>query len=104
MMKRPVRAAMPVARIFMAHSLVSAASSKSDASISYACSSSSARIPFVPTPPRQRRERELAQRRQLIIESARELAEAEGWSAVTTRRLADKIEYSQPVLYQHFAG
>ena len=56
------------------------------------------------TPPRQRRERELAQRRQLIIESARELAEAEGWSAVTTRRLADKIEYSQPVLYQHFAG
>jgi AcrR family transcriptional regulator len=39
----------------------------------------------------------------LIIDSARELAEAEGWDAVTTRRLADKIEYSQPVLYNHFA-
>ncbi|HEY5854853.1 MAG TPA: TetR/AcrR family transcriptional regulator [Aldersonia sp.] len=51
----------------------------------------------------QRRERELTQRRQLIIDSARELAEAEGWDAVTTRRLADKIEYSQPVLYSHFA-
>ncbi len=55
------------------------------------------------TPSRQRRERELAQRRQLIIDSARELAETEGWDAVTTRRLADKIEYSQPVLYNHFA-
>jgi AcrR family transcriptional regulator len=57
----------------------------------------------VPTPSRQRRERELAQRRQLIIDSARELAETDGWDAVTTRRLADKIEYSQPVLYNHFA-
>jgi AcrR family transcriptional regulator len=57
----------------------------------------------VSSPSRQRRERELAQRRQLIIDSARELAETEGWDAVTTRRLADKIEYSQPVLYNHFA-
>ena len=55
------------------------------------------------TPSRQRRERELARRHQLIISAARELAEAEGWDAVTTRRLADKIEYSQPVLYNHFA-
>lgn len=35
---------------------------------------------------------------------ARELAEAEGWDAVTTRRLAERIEYSQPVLYSHFRG
>jgi AcrR family transcriptional regulator len=52
----------------------------------------------------QRRERDRAQRHELIISSARELAEAEGWDAVTTRRLADRIEYSQPVLYSHFAG
>jgi AcrR family transcriptional regulator len=32
------------------------------------------------------------------------LAEAEGWEAVTTRRLSDEIEYSQPVLYKHFSG
>ena len=32
------------------------------------------------------------------------MAEAEGWDAVTTRRLADQIEYSQPVLYSHFPG
>jgi AcrR family transcriptional regulator len=51
-----------------------------------------------------RRERERAEREQLIIESARELAEAEGWEAVTTRRLAERVGYSQPVLYSHFAG
>jgi len=51
-----------------------------------------------------RRERERAQREELIVRAARELAEAEGWDAVTTRRLAAEIEYSQPVLYSHFKG
>ena len=51
-----------------------------------------------------RRERERADRRQLIIATARKLAEAEGWDAVTTRRLSTEIEYSQPVLYKHFTG
>jgi AcrR family transcriptional regulator len=50
----------------------------------------------------ERRERERAERRQAIVSAARELAEAEGWEAVTTRRLSDRIEYSQPVLYSHF--
>lgn len=53
---------------------------------------------------RQRQERERAERHQLIIDSARELAEAEGWAAVTTRRLSERVEYSQPVLYSHFAS
>ena len=52
----------------------------------------------------ERRERERAHRHQLIITAARELAEAEGWEAVTTRRLAERVEYSQPVLYSHFNG
>jgi len=51
-----------------------------------------------------RRERERAEREQLIVSAARELAEKEGWDAVTTRRLAAEIEYSQPVLYSHFKG
>src|SRR6516164_7819850 len=51
-----------------------------------------------------RRERDRAARRRLIITTARELAEAEGWDAVTTRRLSTEIEYSQPVLYKHFSG
>ncbi|MGN9766429.1 TetR/AcrR family transcriptional regulator [Micromonospora sp. SD12] len=52
----------------------------------------------------ERRERERAHRHQLIITAARELAETEGWEAVTTRRLAERVEYSQPVLYSHFTG
>jgi AcrR family transcriptional regulator len=52
----------------------------------------------------ERQQRYRAHRRQAIITAARQLAETEGWDAVTTRRLADRIEYSQPVLYSHFAG
>ena len=52
----------------------------------------------------ERRERQRAQRYELILAAARELAEAEGWDAVTTRRLAGLIDYSQPVLYSHFKG
>src|ERR1700755_2951007 len=51
-----------------------------------------------------RRERERADRERLIVTAARELAETEGWEAVTTRRLAGRVEYSQPVLYSHFKG
>jgi AcrR family transcriptional regulator len=51
-----------------------------------------------------RRERERSARRRLIVTTARRLAEAEGWEAVTTRRLSTEIEYSQPVLYKHFTG
>lgn len=53
---------------------------------------------------RERRERERAERERAIVAAARDLAEAEGWDAVTTRRLAAEIEYSQPVLYSHFKG
>jgi len=51
-----------------------------------------------------RRTRERRARRRLIIAAARRLAESEGWDAVTTRRLSVEVEYSQPVLYTHFAG
>ncbi|MFE3599659.1 TetR/AcrR family transcriptional regulator [Streptomyces sp. NPDC059142] len=52
----------------------------------------------------ERKERERAARECLIVATARELAEQQGWDAVTTRRLAERIEYSQPVLYSHFRG
>ncbi|OBI53859.1 TetR/AcrR family transcriptional regulator [Mycobacterium sp. E787] len=55
-------------------------------------------------PLEDRRERERAARRRLIVGTARRLAESEGWDAVTTRRLSTEIEYSQPVLYKHFTG
>ncbi|GHE00382.1 TetR/AcrR family transcriptional regulator [Streptomyces alanosinicus] len=52
----------------------------------------------------ERKQRERAERERLIVATARELAEQQGWDAVTTRRLAERIEYSQPVLYGHFRG
>jgi AcrR family transcriptional regulator len=52
----------------------------------------------------ERKDRERAGRERLIVATARELAEHQGWDAVTTRRLAERIEYSQPVLYSHFRG
>ncbi|MFE5861867.1 TetR/AcrR family transcriptional regulator [Streptomyces virginiae] len=52
----------------------------------------------------ERKQRERADRERLIVATAREIAEQQGWDAVTTRRLAERIEYSQPVLYSHFRG
>jgi AcrR family transcriptional regulator len=43
-----------------------------------------------------------AGRKDRIVAAAREIADTDGWSAVTVRRLADAIGYSQPVLYGHF--
>lgn len=50
----------------------------------------------------ERKERERAERESRIVTAARAIAEREGWDAVTVRRLAEEIEYSQPVLYSHF--
>ena len=50
----------------------------------------------------ERKSRDRQARRAQIIRTAREIAEVEGWSSVTVRRLSDEISYSQPVLYSHF--
>ncbi|MGI3899366.1 MAG: TetR/AcrR family transcriptional regulator [Janthinobacterium lividum] len=50
----------------------------------------------------ERKCRERAERERRITATARLIAAREGWSAVTIRRLAEEIEYSQPVLYSHF--
>jgi AcrR family transcriptional regulator len=50
----------------------------------------------------ERKGRQRTEREHRIIAAARVIAEREGWDAVTIRRLADEIEYSQPVLYSHF--
>ena len=52
----------------------------------------------------ERKQRERAERERLIVATARDIAERQGWDAVTTRQLAERIEYSQPVLYSHFRG
>lgn len=50
----------------------------------------------------ERKTRERGERERRIVVAARTIAEREGWASVTIRRLADEIEYSQPVLYSHF--
>lgn len=52
----------------------------------------------------ERRNRERAEREHRITAAARMIAEREGWGAVTIRRLAGTIAYSQPVLYSHFVN
>ena len=50
-----------------------------------------------------RRAREREHLRARILDAARELFAAEGYDAVTIRRVAERIEYTPPVIYQHFA-
>ena len=52
----------------------------------------------------ERKLRDKQARRAQIISAARRIAELEGWSNVTVRRLSDEISYSQPVLYTHFGS
>ena len=55
--------------------------------------------------PRSAQETERIRERELrIVGTARQIAEQDGWSAVTVRRLADAIGVSQPILYRHFPG
>jgi AcrR family transcriptional regulator len=52
----------------------------------------------------ERKLRDRQARRALIVSAARRIAELEGWSNVTVRRLSEEVSYSQPVLYAHFGS
>lgn len=53
---------------------------------------------------KQRREREKQEVRQGILIAAREIAQHEGWQAVTIRKVAECIEYSPSMIYEYFAN
>ncbi len=55
-------------------------------------------------PTSTRRARERASTRERIIEAALHVLETDGVAALTIRRIATDIEYSAPVVYQHFAN
>src|SRR4051812_31773071 len=57
-----------------------------------------------PSASQKRRERERREMRVRLLEAARVIASEEGWNAVTIRRIAGRLEYSAPILYQHFAS
>jgi AcrR family transcriptional regulator len=39
-----------------------------------------------------------------ILQAARKIALQEGWQAVTIRKIADEVEYTPPIVYEHFAN
>lgn len=51
---------------------------------------------------KERREREKEELKQKILNAAQELFAEDGYKNVTMRKIADKIEYSLPTLYEHF--
>lgn len=51
---------------------------------------------------KERRLREQQELKQSILDAAREIALAEGWRNVTMRKIAERIEYSHPAIYDYF--
>lgn len=50
----------------------------------------------------ERKLREKENLRNSIIEAAIQIAKEEGWPALTIRKIADRIEYTPPIVYEHF--
>lgn len=50
----------------------------------------------------ERKERQRRAVAEGILAAAREIAAAEGWPAVTIRKIAARIEYSPPAIYEYF--
>jgi len=50
----------------------------------------------------ERKERQKKEVRDSILESAWKLVNEEGWQNLSIRKIADAIEYSVPVVYDHF--
>jgi AcrR family transcriptional regulator len=52
--------------------------------------------------PKERRQREKDELKNKILDAARELFVANGYEAVTMRKIAEKIEYTPTAIYVHF--
>ncbi len=53
---------------------------------------------------KERKERQRREVRNGILAAARGIASGEGWRSVTIRKIAERIEYSPPVIYEHFGS
>ncbi|HEU4633681.1 MAG TPA: TetR/AcrR family transcriptional regulator [Flavisolibacter sp.] len=51
---------------------------------------------------KERRERQREEVRSNILATAWQMVKEEGWQSLSMRKLADAIEYSAPVIYDHF--
>ena len=52
----------------------------------------------------ERRKRQKEEMRHAILEAAWQLVLRDGWQALSIRKIAEAIEYSVPVIYDHFAN
>jgi AcrR family transcriptional regulator len=50
----------------------------------------------------ERRQRQKDETRSAILSTAWQIVKKEGWQALSIRKIADAIEYSVPVIYDHF--
>jgi AcrR family transcriptional regulator len=50
----------------------------------------------------ERKLRQKEQLRQSILDAAKSIAAKDGWHAVTIRKIADKIQYTPPIVYEYF--
>ena len=50
----------------------------------------------------ERRLREKEKVRAAILDTAWNMVKEEGWQSLSIRKIADAIEYSVPVIYDHF--
>lgn len=52
----------------------------------------------------ERKQRQKEAVRAAILQAAWELVQADGWQSLSIRKIADAIDYSVPVIYDHFAN
>lgn len=52
----------------------------------------------------ERKIRERENLRNAMLDAALGIAEKEGWQALTIRKIADAIEYTAPIVYEHFTN
>lgn len=50
----------------------------------------------------ERKQRQKSEVRSAILQAAWQMVKKEGWQALAIRKIADAIEYSAPVIYDHF--
>jgi AcrR family transcriptional regulator len=53
---------------------------------------------------KERRDRERQELRRAILMASRDIAAREGWQSVSIRKVAERIEYSPPTIYEHFTN
>jgi len=50
----------------------------------------------------ERRQKEKEEIKLRILDAARKIAAKEGWHSLTIRKIAEEIEYTPPIVYEHF--